>query len=202
MIIRSAKFISSSSNLSGCPLPDKPDFAFTGRSNVGKSSLINMLTSRNKLARVSRSPGRTRTINHFLINDEWYLVDLPGYGYAGTSSETRKNWQKETYNYIINRKNLFCIFVLIDIRIKPQSSDLRFMETLGTNRIPFVRVFTKSDKLRPENIAKRIREYDKIMLETWEELPVTFVTSSVTKAGRNEILDFIEETVNKSRKDL
>ena len=202
MIIRSAKFVSSSSNLTGCPVSDKPDIAFTGRSNVGKSSLINMLTGRKKLARVSRSPGRTRTINYFLINNEWYLVDLPGYGYAGTSYENRRNWQKEIYNYIINRENLLCIFVLIDLRIKPQLSDLHFMEMLGKEQIPFVRIFTKSDKLKPQNIVKQIREYDKKMLETWEELPLTFVTSSVTRSGRKEILDFIEQIVNKSRKGL
>src|SRR5512133_558125 len=147
MIIHSATFIKSSPSLKDCPKPDRPEFGFIGRSNVGKSSLINMLTGWSKLAKTSSQPGKTRTINHFLVNDSWYLVDLPGYGYAKVAASQREKWNIASENYILKRENLVCLFVLIDSRHKPQASDLRFMEFLGTRGIPFARIFTKTDKI-------------------------------------------------------
>lgn len=196
MIIRSARFVKSSPTLRDCPAPEKPEFGFIGRSNVGKSSLINMLTGFQKLAKTSSQPGKTRTINHFLVNDSWYLVDLPGYGYAKVSSSQRDKWVVETEKYILKRDTLLSLFVLIDSRHEPQPSDLRFMEFLGENEVPFARMFTKSDKLSSSALQKSIREYDKIMLERWESLPVTFITSAIDNKGRDQILDYIEETVN------
>lgn len=197
MIIRSATFIKSSPALKDCPKTNIPEFGFIGRSNVGKSSLINMITGFSKLAKTSGEPGKTRAINHFLINEDWYLVDLPGYGYAKVSVKMREKWAKETENYILNRENLAALLVLIDTRLKPQESDLRFMEFLGNNGIPFVRVFTKTDKLGKEALKKSIALYDKIMLVAWESLPITFTTSARNGTGREEILVFIEETINK-----
>jgi GTP-binding protein len=196
MLIRSAKFVKSSSRLSQCPAPSKPEFAFIGRSNVGKSSLINMLTGWSKLAKTSGQPGKTRTINHFIINDEWYIADLPGYGYAKVPVKLREDWVKEVENYLGKRENLICLFVLIDCRLKPQESDLFFMEMLGVSKIPFARVFTKSDKLKPEALNRSIQYYDKVMLQQWEELPPTFISSVVNKTGRDEILNFIEKSIN------
>lgn len=196
MIITSALFIRSSTTLSQCPAPDRPEFGFIGRSNVGKSSLINMITGWSKLAKVSGSPGKTRTINHFLINNRWYLVDLPGYGYAKVSLKMRDAWIKSVQEYILKRENLACLFVLIDARHEPQESDLAFMEFLGINGIPFARVFTKSDKITVRALNSTIRKYDKKMLEQWESLPSTFISSAVKKHGRDEILSFIEETIN------
>jgi GTP-binding protein len=196
MIIHTADFVTSSARLSQCPKDSKPEFAFIGRSNVGKSSLINMLTDRTRLAKISGTPGKTRTINHFIINNEWYLVDLPGYGYAKVSSQLRNNWVKEVEHFILKRENLVCLFVLIDSRIRLQASDQRFMEMLGNNQIPFVRVFTKSDKLKAEPLKRTIEEHDRLLLEKWEELPLTFITSAVKKQGKEEILDFIEQSIN------
>ena len=196
MIIRSAEFVKSSTNLKQCPEGSKPEFAFIGRSNVGKSSLINMLTDRPKLAKISGTPGKTRTINHFIINNEWYLVDLPGYGYARVPIKLRDKWISEFKNYILKRENLVCLFILIDSRIAPQDSDIRFMELLGVNRIPIARVFTKTDKINKEILGRNLNAHDKIMNEKWEELPVTFTTSSTKKEGRDEILDFIENSIN------
>ena len=196
MIIHSATFVKSSTKLDQCPDQSKPEFAFIGRSNVGKSSLINMLTGWSKLAKISRHPGKTQTINHFNINDEWYLVDLPGYGFAKVSSGLRNRWLKEVENYLLNRENLLCIFVLIDCRIKPQDSDLSFMEMLGLKQIPLARIFTKSDKVKKDSLDRSLMIYDKLMLEKWEELPPTFITSAVDRSGREEILNFIEESVN------
>ena len=196
MIIRSAEFVKSSTNLKQCPEGSKPEFAFIGRSNVGKSSLINMLTDRPKLAKISGTPGKTRTINHFIINNEWYLVDLPGYGYARVPIKLRDKWISEFKNYILKRENLVCLFILIDSRIAPQDSDIRFMELLGVNRIPIARVFTKTDKINKEILGRNLNAHDKIMNEKWEELPVTFITSSTKKEGRDEILDFIENSIN------
>ena len=196
MIIRSAQFISSSIKYDQCPSPNLPELAFIGRSNVGKSSLINMLTGFGKLAKTSADPGKTRTINHFLINDSWYLVDLPGYGYAKVSATQREQWTRASREYILRRKNLVCLFVLIDPRHKPQKSDTEFMEFLGINRIPFARIFTKCDKMSRTGLSRSISEYDNVMLEKWEELPVTFISSMVTKAGRTELLGFIEESLN------
>ncbi len=199
MIIHSASFIKSSPSIKECPKPDKPEFGFIGRSNVGKSSLINMLTGWSKLAKTSVQPGKTRTINHFLVNDRWYLVDLPGYGYAKVPASQRKKWNKASENYIMKRENLICLFVLIDSRHKPQTSDLKFMEFLGVNGIPFARIFTKTDKISAVSLQKSIELYDKAMLEQWESLPETFISSAITRNGRDEILAYIEELVTNSQ---
>jgi GTP-binding protein len=200
MIIRSAEFVKSSVMLSQCPSPSKPEFAFIGRSNVGKSSLINMVTGWSKLAKTSGQPGKTRTINHFLINDEWYLADLPGYGFAKVPAKMRTNWVREVENYVVKRENLVVLFVLLDCRIKPQEIDLRFMEMVGLSQIAFARVFTKTDKLKKGEIEDSIKLYDKVMLEKWEELPVTFKSSAINKTGRDEILNFIEQSINNYKK--
>ena len=197
MIIREAKFVISSENVAKCPKPNKPEYAFIGRSNVGKSSLINMLTNNTKLAKTSGTPGKTRLINHFLINDEWYLVDLPGYGYARVSKTDKKKWGVFIRNYLTTRENLYCVFVLIDIRLEPQQIDLDFMEWVGENQIPFVIVFTKADKLKETEIEPAIERYKHKMFEYWVELPHMFVTSAEKAMGRDELLGFIEE-VNKS----
>jgi GTP-binding protein len=196
MIIRSATFVKSSTLLNQCPDSSMPEFGFIGRSNVGKSSLINMLTGWSKLAKTSGEPGKTRTINHFLINENWYLVDLPGYGYAKVPVKMREKWVNTSREYILKRENLACLFVLIDSRHKPQKSDLEFMEFLGVNQVPFVRVFTKSDKLRKRELDNSIAVYDAEMLKRWESLPVTFVTSATEKSGREGILMYIEESFN------
>jgi GTP-binding protein len=196
MIIRSATFIKSSPSLRDCPVTTKPEFGFIGRSNVGKSSLINMLTGWSKLAKISVQPGKTRTINHFYINESWYLVDLPGYGYAKVPIKLREKWVKATENYILKRENLVSLFVLLDSRHKPQKSDLEFMEFLGLNRIPFARVFTKSDKITFAALEESINQYDTEMLEKWESLPVTFISSAVDGKGREAILNYIEESMN------
>lgn len=201
MLIRSASFVKSSETLEQCPETDLPEFGFIGRSNVGKSSLINMITGWSRLARTSSEPGKTRTINHYLINSEWYLVDLPGYGYARVPIKLREKWQKNTWDYITRRETLMCLFVLIDSRHEPQQSDLEFMELLGRNRIPFARVFTKSDKLSRPALIKSIQQYDSTMLGIWEALPVTFISSTVKRTGREEILSFIEETINNLKKN-
>jgi GTP-binding protein len=196
MIIHSATFVKSSPTLKECPVTTKPEFGFIGRSNVGKSSLINMLTGWSKLAKTSVQPGKTRTINHFIVNDKWYLVDLPGYGYAKVPLRLRETWTKATENYIIKRENLVCLFVLLDSRLKPQKSDLSFMEFLGNNQLPFARVFTKSDKLTHAELEKSILKYDAEMLERWEFMPATFISSAITDEGRDEILNYIEESIN------
>ena len=196
MIIHSASFIQSSPTLRQCPDPVKPEFAFIGRSNVGKSSLINMLTGFSHLAKTSGSPGKTRTINHFLINNSWYLVDLPGYGYAKVPAGMRDKWIREVENYIEKRESLICLFVLLDSRHKPQKSDMEFMEFLGNKQVPFARVFTKSDKLSPGALKKSIHLYDSEMMKIWDPLPPGFIASIVNKAGRDEILALIEETLN------
>ena len=197
MIIHSAVFIKSSPTIKECPPPLKPEFGFIGRSNVGKSSLINMLTGWSKLAKTSVQPGKTRTINHFLVNDRWYLVDLPGYGYAKVPVKLREKWVRATENYILKRENLVSLLVLLDIRHKPQRSDIEFMEFLGLNNIPFARVFTKSDKLTITALENSINEYNSEMLKNWESLPVSFITSAVKGNGRDEILNYIEESMNK-----
>ena len=186
----------SSTSLKQCPAPLKPEFGVTGRSNVGKSSLINMLTYRSKLAKTSGKPGKTKTINHFLINDSWYLADLPGYGYAKVPVKKRESWMDAVEEYILKRKNLVCLFVLIDSRLEPQRLDLEFMEFLGINQIPFARVFTKSDKVSKNAIEQAIIQYDIEMLRTWESMPATFITSAKNGAGRDVILDYIEESIN------
>ena len=196
MIIHSATFVKSSPTLRECPPSTKPEFGFIGRSNVGKSSLINMITGWSKLAKTSVKPGKTRTINHFIINDKWYLVDLPGYGYAKVPVKLREKWVKETENYILRRENLVCLFVLLDSRINPQQSDLSFMESLGKKQISFARVFTKSDKLSRIDLENSIEKYDKEMLKRWEFMPATFISSAINGSGREEILTYIEESIN------
>jgi GTP-binding protein len=196
MLVRSASFVRSSTLLSQCPSPLKPEFGFIGRSNVGKSSLINFITGISKLAKTSGNPGKTKTINHFLINDSWYIADLPGYGFARVPIKMRESWTRTVNEYILKRENLLILFVLLDSRIKPQNSDLLFMEFLGKNQVPFARVFTKSDKLTSFLLEKSIRIYDQEMLKNWESLPPTFISSTVSRTGREEILTFIEETIN------
>jgi len=197
MLIHTATFVKSSPTLRDCPAPNRPEFAFIGRSNVGKSSLINMLTGFSKLAKTSGQPGKTRTINHFLINNEWYLVDLPGYGYAKVPVNLREKWVKATENYMLRRESMVALFVLLDVRHKPQRSDLEFMELLGNNQIPFSRVFTKSDKLTKGAVEESVGLYDSVMLKNWESLPVSFITSVKDGRGREEILSYIEESINK-----
>lgn len=196
MIIHSASFVRSSPSLKQCPAPVMPEFGFIGRSNVGKSSLINLLTANSHLAKISGNPGKTRTINHFLINESWYLVDLPGYGFAKVPVRIREKWVKAVEEYILKRDNLLCLFVLLDTRHEPQKSDMLFMEFLGNNQVPFARVFTKTDKLSPGDLEKSIYNYDLEMFKIWESLPATFAASVVKRTGREEILNFIEETIN------
>lgn len=193
-MIKSARFISSFVDLDKLPKSNKPEYAFIGRSNVGKSSLINMLCSLKKLAKVSGTPGKTRTINHFLINDEWYLVDLPGYGYAKTSKTERNKWNGFTYDYLKKREQLSCTMVLIDSRLEPQKIDLEFMEWLGLNNLAFAMVFTKADKLGKTELQKNIAAYKRRMLEDWEELPPLIITSAEKETGKEELLSFIEKT--------
>ncbi len=194
MVIKSADYITSSVDYTKCPKPDKAEFAFIGRSNVGKSSLINMLINRKNLARISSTPGKTQTINHFLINNEWFLVDLPGLGYAKTSKGNRLKWEQMIFDYLQNRKNLFQTFVLIDVRISPQKIDNEFMQWLGEKGISFSVVFTKSDKVSRPVLEKNIESYKTHLLESWEELPSIFVSSSETTLGRDDILNHIEHT--------
>jgi len=196
MKIKSAEFVISNSEVSKCPTQPLPEYAFIGRSNVGKSSLINMLTNRKSLAKTSGRPGKTQLINHFIINKDWFLVDLPGYGYARVSKSSKKTFQKFITNYFEQRKQLVSAFVLVDIRHKPQPVDLEFMQYLGENEIPFSIIFTKADKLRPKAIENHVDTYCQNLLQFWEELPPYFVTSSSKKIGKDEVLNFIEETNN------
>lgn len=196
MEIKEAQFVMSNTDVEKCPTPNLPEYAFIGRSNVGKSSLINMLTNKKSLAKTSGKPGKTRLLNHFLINKEWYLVDLPGYGYAKVPKAERLKWEKMLQNYILKRENLYCLFVLVDVRHPAQNADLEFMEWLGISEIPFSIVFTKSDKLRPEELEVKLKEYEQELFKTWETMPGYFVTSSTSGAGKDEILAFIDQ-VNK-----
>lgn len=191
MIIKSAEFIVSNSEHSKCPQDGKPEYAFIGRSNVGKSSLINMLTNRKGLAMTSSTPGKTMLINHFLINEQWYLVDLPGYGYARRGKEGREKIRQIIENYVLEREQLINLFVLVDSRHEPQVIDLEFMEWLGENSIPFSIVFTKADKQGPARLQQNIDNYKEKLLESWEELPPVFITSSEKKQGRDELLSYI-----------
>ncbi len=197
MKITSAEFVISNSDVSKCPKNPIPEYAFIGRSNVGKSSLINMLTSRKNLAKTSGKPGKTQLINHFLINKNWYLVDLPGYGYAKVSKSAKKTFQKFITDYFNKRKQLVSAFVLVDIRHEPQPIDLDFMQWLGENLIPFSIIFTKADKLKPKAIERHIEDYKNILLETWEEMPNYIITSASKGIGKDEVLDYIE-SINKS----
>ena len=194
MEVYSAKFVTSNTEVKKCPEPDKHEYAFIGRSNVGKSSLINMLTNHGKLAKTSGTPGKTQLINHFLINDEWFLVDLPGYGYARTSKSQRGQFSAMIRNYILQRENMICLFVLIDSRHDPLKVDLEFMEWLGENGVPFVMVFhRKADKLTTTERMNCISKYQEKMKDTWESMPMAFITSAETKLGRVELLSYIEE---------
>jgi len=193
MIIKSSRFVVSNTELKKCPSPTIPEYAFIGRSNVGKSSLINMLTKRKSLAKISGQPGKTRLINHFIINDEWYLVDLPGYGYAKISKVQRNIWKGFIQEYLSKRENLICTFVLIDIRLKPQKNDLDFMMQMALKSLPFVIVFTKSDKISKGQLSNNIQIYRNAMLKEWEIVPAHFVSSAVKGKGREEILNYIED---------
>lgn len=192
MIIRKADFLMSNSRVDKLPKGVMPEYAFIGRSNVGKSSLINMLVQKKGLAKTSATPGKTISINHFVINDEWYIVDLPGYGYAKRSKAQREEWQKTLNRYLKTRQNLIITFVLVDSRIEPQKNDIEFMQYLGENQIPFAVVFTKIDKLSATKAESNIQRYRDFLLQEWEELPPIFVTSSENGTGRDEILNFVE----------
>ncbi len=191
MKIKSAEFVVSNSKVEQCPNSSLPEYAFIGRSNVGKSSLINMLTGRKALAKTSAKPGKTQLINHFLINKNWHLVDLPGYGYAQVSKSTKKVFQKFITAYFEKRTQMVCAFVLIDSRHKPQAIDMEFMQWLGENGIPFCLIFTKTDKLKPKELEKNIENYKAEMLEVWEEMPQYFITSAAKEVGKEEVLDYI-----------
>ncbi len=200
MEIKTAEFTLSAPMVSMCPQDTKPEYAFIGRSNVGKSSLINMLTNNKKLAKTSSTPGKTLLINHFIINKEWYLVDLPGYGFAKRSKKEIDKLYQMIRGYILQREQLVNVFVLVDVRLEPQKIDLEFIEWLGLSSIPFAIVFTKADKLTANKARQAVEAYKQKLLETWEELPPIFVTSAEKKEGREEVLQYIDE-INKSLKN-
>ena len=192
MKITSSKFIISKPHWKDCPTPDIPEYAFIGRSNVGKSSLINALCGNKGLAKTSSTPGKTQLINHFLINENWYLCDLPGYGYAKVSKKSREEWAKMIKGYILNRENLMNTFVLVDSRIKPQQIDIDFMLFLGEKGVPFSLIFTKADKLKQKDLNYNIKIYEEKLLKYWEELPPYFITSSEKKTGKEKVLNYIQ----------
>ena len=200
MKIKTAEFKISNSDVTKCPATQLPEYAFIGRSNVGKSSLINMLTGRKALAKTSATPGKTMLINHFLINDEWYIVDLPGYGYAKRSKESREQLWRMISGYVLQREQMTNLFVLVDSRLKPQAIDLEFMQWLGENGVPFSIVFTKMDKLGRVAGPAAVEEYKKVLLKTWEELPPIFMTSSEDARGRDEVLGYID-SINRQLKE-
>ncbi|MCE7068338.1 ribosome biogenesis GTP-binding protein YihA/YsxC [Dyadobacter sp. CY326] len=192
MKVQEAKYVMSNSDYQKCPDPILPEYAFIGRSNVGKSSLINMLTDKKSLAKTSQQPGKTQLINHYFINESWYLVDLPGYGYAKVSKGEREKWEKMIGDYLHNRENLICTFVLIDVRHSALAVDLEFMAGLGEAGIPFQIIFTKADKLKPNQVANQVEAYKQKLSESWEEVPVMYVTSAEKNEGRDPILQAIE----------
>ena len=196
MQIRTAEYLMSNDDYRKCPKPDKPEFAFIGRSNVGKSSLINMLTSNSKLAKTSSSPGKTQKINHFVINNSWYLVDLPGYGYAKVSKTQRAVFKNMIDGYILNRQNLVNLFVLVDCRLEPQNIDVEFINWLGASRVPFTIIFTKADKIGPNALKAKVDAYKEHLSQAWECLPDMLVSSAVNKMGQEEILDYIQNIIN------
>lgn len=196
-MIKQARFLISNTDVKKCPAPDLPEYAFIGRSNVGKSSLINMLVGQNNLAKVSVKPGKTQLINHFIVDESWYLVDLPGYGYAKIAISVKEKFQKLISNYILYRENLYCLFVLIDVRHSPQKIDVEFITWLGENHIPFAIIFTKADKLGKVTVAQNVGAYSEELKKFWEELPPILVSSSLNGTGRDEIISFIENA-NKS----
>lgn len=193
MIIKSAVFLQSVTDWRKCPTANLPEYAFIGRSNVGKSSLINMLVNNKKLAKTSSKPGKTQTINHFLINKNWYLVDLPGYGYASISKSMREKWQKMISDYLVKRENLQVIFVLIDSRLEPQKIDLEFISNLGAAGIPFALIFTKTDKISTSKVQSNVQKFYNKLAEEWEEMPYRMLSSSETGKGREDILNYIEQ---------
>jgi GTP-binding protein len=194
MDIKEAEFKVSNTTFEKCPPPVMPEYAFIGRSNVGKSSLINMLTGRRSLAKTSSTPGKTQLINHFLINKKWYLVDLPGYGFAKASKTSKAAWDKMIKDYLLKRQNLLTVFILIDIRLEPQAVDLAFIQWAGEKQIPLTIVFTKADKLSKQQVIYSVELFKRTLKKTWEELPMMFVTSAEKKTGRDEILNYIDET--------
>jgi GTP-binding protein len=194
MIIKTAEFVKSSGKWQECPEPNIPEYAFIGRSNVGKSSLINAMMNHKDLAKTSQTPGKTQLINHFLVNENWYLTDLPGYGYAKVSKVQRKDFEKLITNYILNRRNLVNLFVLVDVRHTPQKIDLEFIQWCGESGIPFSIVFTKADKLKPNAVVKNVEDYKAELHKTWEDLPELYITSAEKKEGGEHILNFIQKT--------
>ncbi|MEY2637231.1 MAG: hypothetical protein RLZZ197_1708 [Bacteroidota bacterium] len=193
-----AKFVTSNTDFKNCPPAKYPEFAFIGRSNVGKSSLINSLTFHKGLAKTSQTPGKTQLINHFIIDEKWFLVDLPGYGFAKVSKEKRKEFEKMIFDYLIHRENLTCLFVLVDIRLKPQAVDIEFMSRMVEDEIPFYIVFTKSDKLSQKQVNESVELYKNFLLEMWDELPPLFITSAEKHVGREDILKSIDELIKTS----
>ncbi len=193
MDIQDARFVKSSADQRQCPLSDLPEYAFIGRSNVGKSSLINMITGRRKLAKISGTPGKTQLINHFLVNGAWHLVDLPGYGFAKISKRVREKWERMINDYLMHRQNLVSTFILIDSRHEPQASDMQFIRWFGEHSLPFVLVFTKADKLGANQLHKNIGSYQQKLLEEWEELPLSIISSAKTNLGKDDILNLIDE---------
>ena len=193
--IKKVTFIKSSTRVKDCPTKPFPEYAFTGRSNVGKSSLINMLSRRTKLARISATPGKTQMINHFLINNSWYLVDLPGYGYARMPEKERQKMMRMIRGFVLGSERLVCLFLLIDVRLDMQQADREFLRFLGKNQVPFVLVFTKTDKVAKNRLTRMVEQYKESLLETWESLPEIFLTSAHRHEGREEILEFIQKTM-------
>ena len=196
MEIKKAEFTISAPMESMCPKDNKPEYAFIGRSNVGKSSLINMLTNNKKLAKTSATPGKTLLINHFIINNEWYLVDLPGYGFAKRSKKEIQKLEQMINGYILQREQLVNVFLLVDVRLEAQKIDLEFIQWLGTSSVPFAIVFTKADKLSPTKVLQNVDAYKKVLSETWEDLPPMFITSAEKRLGRDEVLDYIDQINN------
>ncbi|HOK84712.1 MAG: ribosome biogenesis GTP-binding protein YihA/YsxC [Tenuifilum sp.] len=199
MVIRTAKFVASYPSVQKCPKTDLPEYAFIGRSNVGKSSLINMLTCTKALAKVSQTPGKTQLINYYLINDSWHLVDLPGYGYAKVSKGEREKFSDIVLNYILKRENMHLLFVLIDSRLEPQDIDIQFINWLGVNQVPFALVFTKTDKVSSMVLEQNIELHKKVLQESWEELPPIFTTSCVTRTGREDVLNYIDQVFREAK---
>ena len=202
MILKTAEFVKSSQHFEQCPEPKLPEFAFIGRSNVGKSSLINMLVDKKDLAKTSSQPGKTQLINHFLINEEWYLVDLPGYGYAKTSMENRKKWRKMIEDYLLKRVNLLTVFVLIDSRLEPQKIDLEFINFLGENQVPITLIFTKTDKQSEKKTEESLERFKETLSEYWEELPEIILTSSEKRVGREDVLETIDKIIPFFNKEI
>ena len=198
MEIQNAQFLMSNTDIKKCPKSNKPEFAFIGRSNVGKSSLINMVTNHKKLAKTSSRPGKTQLINHFVIDDAWYLVDLPGYGYAKVSKGAKQRFQEYIVQYLVNRENLYCVFVLIDSRLEAQKIDIEFINWLGEKQIPFALIFTKTDKLGRNKVEQNIAKYKKELLKSWEEVPPYMVSSAVDGTGRDDIVEFIAQSMDAS----